>query len=133
MTLVATLWAVTGPVDKIALRHTTTAVHAVLQTAGVAAALLCLTLHRRRGADLVELASRAKALTLATLFASVGLGLQLVAIQRTLVSLVETIKRALGLVGSVVNGRLFFAEPVAPSKLFAVGLMTIGVVLSLLG
>lgn len=133
MALVALLWAVTGPVDKIALRHTTTAIHAVLQTGGVSAALFVLTLHRRRGGDLIELASRGKALALATAFASVGLGLQLVAIQRTLVSLVETLKRAVGLVGSVINGRLFFAEPVTPSKLLAVGLMTIGVVLSLLG
>lgn len=133
MGLVALLWAVTGPVDKIALRHTTTAIHAVLQTGGVSAALLALIVHRGRAGELVELASRGKALALATVFASVGLGLQLVAIQRTLVSLVETIKRAVGLAGSVINGRLFFAEPVTSSKLVAVGLMTIGVVLSLLG
>jgi drug/metabolite transporter (DMT)-like permease len=132
MALVALLWAITAPMDKIALRHATTSVHALVQTGGVSAALLGLIVYRGRGDELFELASRSKALAVATLFASVGLGLQLVAIQRTLVSLVETIKRAVGLVGSVINGRLLFAEPVTPGKLFAVSLMTVGVVLSLL-
>ncbi len=54
---------------------------------------------------------------------------QLLAVKTVLVSVVETIKRFLGLSMSVINGRVFFGEKITRRKLVAIGWMTVGVFL----
>ena len=71
------------------------------------------------------------ALGLAVLAATAGLGLQLVAIQLTLVGIVEAVKRAVGMASAVAVGRLAFAEPITAGTLAAVLAMAAGVALLL--
>jgi multidrug transporter EmrE-like cation transporter len=53
----------------------------------------------------------------------------MVALQWLWVAVIETLKRAFGVVGSVVFGRLLFGEPITGRKLAAMGLMVSGTVL----
>ena len=69
----------------------------------------------------------------ATLLGAAALGLQLVAVQHILVSQLETLKRAIGLVGAIVLGKLVFGEPITRVKTAAIVLMVAGVVLLMLG
>jgi multidrug transporter EmrE-like cation transporter len=59
-------------------------------------------------------------------FAVAALALQMVALQWLWVAVIETLKRAFGVFGSVLFGRLFFEEPITSRKLTAVVLMVAG-------
>jgi drug/metabolite transporter (DMT)-like permease len=69
------------------------------------------------------------AFLLSLVAAAVGLGLQFVALRLTLVGLVETLKRAIGMFLAVVVGRVAFEEPVTAGKIAGVALMSGGVFL----
>lgn len=131
MLAVAALWSVTGPFDKLALRYASVPVHSLVLTAGVAGGLLVLVLGTRRGGELVTALREWRLLGLSVLAAGLGLALQLTAIRGLYVSFMEALKRTVGMIAALVNGRAFFAEPITGRKLAAVGLMAVGVVLIL--
>jgi multidrug transporter EmrE-like cation transporter len=62
-------------------------------------------------------------------FAVAALALQMVALQWLWVAVLETLKRAFGVLGSVAFGRAFFLEPITGRKLVAGGLMIAGTTL----
>ena len=62
-----------------------------------------------------------------------AVGLQYLAILVWYVSLVEATKRAIGLVASVISGRIWFAEPITTGKIVGITLMTAGVLALVLG
>lgn len=62
---------------------------------------------------------------------AVALVLQLMALTMAWVSVVETCKRAVGNLASVVLGRRFFGEPITLVKIVAVSAMALGVALIL--
>jgi len=126
MVIVAALWSGTAVLDKVALGHASLAAHALVQTAGIGIALLLYLLARGRGAELGKVRESRLAMLGAIAFATLALALQLAAIQATLVAIVETVKRAVGMVMSVVLGRLVFAEPVTTAKVSAIVLMAAG-------
>jgi multidrug transporter EmrE-like cation transporter len=53
----------------------------------------------------------------------------MVALQWLWVAVLETLKRAFGVLGSVAFGRAFFLEPITGRKLIAAGLMVGGTTL----
>jgi len=129
---VALLWSLGASVDKRALVHAHPSVHAAVQCAGIALALL-LYLGGRGQFALLRDIEKSKGTYLAALVAgSIGLGLQLIAIRLVLVSIVESVKRAVGMTLAVVNGRILFGEPVTIGKAAAIVLMSLGVTLILM-
>jgi len=132
MVAVAAIWAVTGPIDKIALRHAPLPFHGAVQVTGISAALLLALALRRRLGELRQARRRGGLFAVAVVSAVGALGMQLMAFRLTLVSLVETVKRAVGMVGSVVSGRLVLGERLTALKLLSVLVMAVGVALILL-
>ncbi|MFO7564619.1 MAG: DMT family transporter [Enhygromyxa sp.] len=129
---VAACWGVTMALDKRALEYAAVPIHALIQLLGVVlTALVYLLLAGRRG-ELRRGREQLPRLVFATLLGAAALGLQLVAVQLILVSQLETLKRALGLIGAVVFGRLVFGEPITARKIAAILLMVAGVVLLML-
>ncbi|MFW6052114.1 MAG: EamA family transporter [Myxococcota bacterium] len=126
MILVAAIWSVTAALDKLALRHASVPAHAMVQTAGVAVLLLAWLAATGRLASLRSMWPADRPQAAAILFAAGALGLQLLAFRVLMVGLVETLKRAVGVVASVAIGRAAFAEPLTGPKLAAVVLMTVG-------
>jgi len=127
MIAVAVLWALSTALDKRALPHASPASHAFLLSAGSATILGAWMLVRRKPGELRQVFEAPKGLLVGLVaFAVAALALQMVALQWLWVAVIETLKRAFGVFGSVVFGRLFFEEPITSRKLAAVVLMVAG-------
>ncbi len=130
---VAACWGITTALDKRALEFAVVPIHALVQVVGVILTALVYLLVTGRIRELASTRAELGRLGLATLTGSASLGLQLVAVQHILVSQLETIKRALGLISAIVFGKLVFGEPVTKIKVAAIVVMIAGVVLLMLG
>jgi len=123
---VAALWALGPVLDKVCMQSASVPMHAAVQMTGIGGGLLLLLLLRGRARDLLEI-RRSPGIYLATLAVGlVALGLQLLALKLVLVSLVEGLKRAVGLASSVVVGRLSFGEAITARKVIGVLAMIAG-------
>lgn len=122
----ALCWSLTIVVDKMATQHASYAAHGVVINGGVGLILLGWLAARRELKRLGQVKGSWVLLAGAVGAAAVGLGTQLVAIQYLFTSVVEAIKRAVGMASSVLLGRLFFAEPVTTHKIVAIVAMTVG-------
>jgi len=130
MIAVAFLWACSTALDKLALGHASPASHAFLLSGGSATILLSWLLSRGKQGELREVVLAPRALLAGLIgFAVAALALQMLALQWLWVAVVETLKRAFGVFGSVVFGRLFFGEPITSRKVAAVVLMVAGTTL----
>ena len=127
MIAVAVLWAFSTALDKRALGHASPASHAFLLSGGSATILATWILSRGKQSELRGVVEAPKGLLVGLIgFAVAALALQMVALQWLWVAVIETLKRAFGVVGSVLLGRLFFGEPITGRKLVAMGLMVAG-------
>jgi drug/metabolite transporter (DMT)-like permease len=127
MIAVAVLWAFSTSLDKRALSHASPASHAFLLSAGSAAILGTWILARRQQGELRAVLSAPNGLLMALIALAVAaLALQMLALQWLWVAVIETLKRAFGVLGSVTFGRLFFDEPVTRRKVVAACLMVAG-------
>ena len=127
MIAVAALWAVSTALDKRALPHASPASHSFLLSVGGASILLAWLLIRGTHGELRELRAAPKGLLALMIgFAGAAVALQMPALLVLWVSVLETLKRAFGVLGSILFGRLFFVEPVTPRKLVAAALMVAG-------
>jgi drug/metabolite transporter (DMT)-like permease len=130
MIAVAVLWAFSTALDKRALPHASPAAHSFLLCVGSATILVSWLLLRREQSELRVVLEAPKGLLAALVgFAVAALALQMVALQWLWVAVIETLKRAFGVLGSIVFGKLFFEEPITPRKLVAAALMVAGTTL----
>ena len=132
MLLVALGWSLTVPLDKMAIDRASGPLHGLVLNAGVGAAVALVLLAQRRLGELADVRKAPVVFILGVLVSAVALGLQLIAIQKVWVGLVETLKRGIGNGLAVVFGRLVFEEPITFRKVAAVGLMAAGVALILM-
>lgn len=129
MTAVALMWSMTAALDKVALDHASVPAHGLVQTGGVGVVLLVFLVARGRVSELGHARRRPVVMLVAIGFATAAIAFQLLAIRVMLVALVETIKRAIGMISSVVVGRVMFDEALTPQKIVAIVLMTAGTAL----
>lgn len=128
---VALLWALATVVDKRCLDYASPPLHGAIETAGVGLALLVFLTRRRKLRALRVTPGLAWPLAAAVLTASLALALQLLALQLVFVSIIEAAKRTIGMLFSIINGRLFFGEPLQWAKGMGVALLCLGVTLAL--
>lgn len=127
---VAVLWAFSTALDKRALPAASPAIHAFLLPVGSAVLLVAWLFLRREQGELRNVLQAPKGLLGALIgFAVAALALQMVALQWLWVAVIETLKRAVGVLGSILFGKLFFDEPITGRKLVAAGLMAAGTAL----
>lgn len=144
MLVVAICWGLTMPLDKLGVAAVGPARHALVLSAGVAAATLVLLLGQglRRG-DLAAVwraggtASGTRGglgltLALGVLVSAFALALQLLAIRVALVGVVEAVKRAVGNLMALLLGAIVFHERVSWRHAGALVLLIGGVLLILL-
>jgi uncharacterized membrane protein len=123
----AFFWALTIPLDKMAVERAAPPLHGVVLTAGVAAGVLGVLLVQRRLGDVARVRKVPGVLALALVVSCAALGLQLLALPLLYVGTIETLKRGIGNFMALVSGWVFFGEAVTVPKVLAVGLMAAGV------
>lgn len=128
MVVVACLWSLTLVLDKKCLEFADPAGHAALQNFGVAGVLAIVLPLSTKGATgkVVAVFRRGGAVCVAAFLGTAALGFQLLALGLLFAAVVETIKRGIGVVGSLLVGRLAFGEPLTPHKLFGALLIVAG-------
>jgi len=129
MFVVALLWALAGPLDKICMINSSPATHGFIQTMLISTTLIVyLTATDKRTLLNINYNKITPAL-IAAICASIAYGCQLIAYQNTYVSLVEIIKRAIGFLSAIIIGYLFFKEPLTKSKFLGVIFILCGIYL----
>lgn len=128
----AASWALAAPMDKLAVQASDPAFHATAVSAGIAVVLLALLAARGGLGGLKSYQGNAGWIWLSAILGTAAFLIQMYAYQATLVSLVEAIKRVVGIFMAVLLGRLFFAEPVTRQKIIAIVLLSFGVTLMLI-
>ncbi len=131
MAAVALMWAVSGPLDKLALEHASVYFHATTMAFGVGVGALAALAWQRRLSALRSARGEAGLLLVAMVCITVALTFQLLAIRGVLVSLVEAFKRGVGALMAVLLGRAVFREKVGPREWISVAVMVGGVFLIL--
>lgn len=132
MMLVALLWALALPLDKLAMAHAPASFHALVLAVGVTLGALVLTVARGELRQVRRLEDAPGLFVLATVVGTVALGAQLLALPLAWVSLVETIKRTIGNTLALAFGHWLLGEPLSVAKVSAVLAMALGVALVLL-
>ncbi|MEE8523940.1 MAG: DMT family transporter, partial [Thermoanaerobaculia bacterium] len=124
MVATALLWSMAPPFDKLAMRHASAGLHALIMVVGIVAGLWSVLFVR---GELGELRGHGRRtwglLAAAAVVAGVALFFQLMAIQMMWVGLVETFKRGVGAVMALVLGRWVFSEELSGRRLAAVLMM----------
>ncbi len=129
MVAVAALWAASLTLDKVAMQYTDAATHGVVHQAVIALILIGIVGWKGQSKMLRQVNEVRGLFLAAIVLATLATAFQLLAVKTVLVSVVETIKRFVGLSMSVINGRVFFGEKITRRKLVAIGWMTLGVFL----
>jgi drug/metabolite transporter (DMT)-like permease len=129
MVLVAALWSLALPLDKLAVGHASVPVHGTILNFGVAGVVLIVLLRRPTEGRLSEIRPWPGLIAALVSVSVLALGLQLVAITRVWVGVVETFKRAAGSLLALLSGWLFFGEKVDLQRLLVVLAMAGGVAL----
>jgi drug/metabolite transporter (DMT)-like permease len=131
MAAVALLWSLAMPLDKIALLRSSAAWHGLVLNLGVAAGVLALLVAHRGLSDLGSVRRHSGLMVAIIVTSVVALALQLLAMSRVWVGLVETMKRGIGSFMALVLGRVVFGEHIDAHQIVAVLLMGAGVALIL--
>lgn len=126
---VATLWSLTGALDKLALRSADISFHATYQMALGALALAGVLALRRQLGDLAAIGRARLALAAAIALLAAAVVLQLLAFTLAQVAFVETLKRGVGMAMAVILGRVIFREPLSVGNLAAIAVMFAGTAL----
>lgn len=126
MCLVAVCWGITPPLDKAAFAFAPVSLHAFLSNTFVGLLLFGLLFVRDKQLFFV-VREAPLAMAAAGVVVSIALATQLLAISAIKVGVFEAIKRAGGVIFSLISGKVFFKEEITRRKLFACFLMACGV------
>lgn len=132
MLITAASWALTLVLDKQALRHADPSAHGLVIVVGVSLSLLALLALRSELEQLRSMGRAKGTFAVALAIGALTMALQLMAIPRVMLALLEAIKRAIGLLSAVVLGRMMFEETITAAKVVAVTVMAGGAALVLL-
>ncbi len=135
MVVVAFLWALALPLDKLAIEASSPAFHGLVMHLGVGFSVSVAALRGLRFGPRERLRASSGVwplLVSAVVLGALAQGLQLLALQHAWVSFVETVKRGIGSSLALVLGRLAFAEPLTVRKVTCVAVIAAGVAVMLL-
>ncbi len=129
MLIVCFIWSLAPTLDKTCLKYTSIQLHGLIQSLGM---LLLLLLFNYRNLNININKNQKYSLLLFTIIFGIGANIvQFYAILINYISTMESIKRTVGQVSSVVLGRIVLKEVISINKIIGIGLMTIGVLLLL--
>lgn len=133
MLVTALCWAASIVVDKRAFETASPGAHAMVMNAGVGVVMVVWLTGRRELGQLGAVRRGAGWMVIAVAAAGLGLGAQMVAVAQLMAGVVESIKRAIGMIVAVIVGNVGFDEPLTAHKLMAITLMIVGTATILVG
>jgi uncharacterized membrane protein len=129
---VAVAWALTAPLDKMAMSHTSVAAHALGQVGLLATIVLIWVVIQRRYTSFRLSVAEGRIVVAASWSAGLSYAFQLGAYQLTLVAFVEALKRSIEISVVLVIGALFLGERLNRHKVIGVALIVCGVPLTVI-
>ncbi|HVS65196.1 MAG TPA: DMT family transporter [Thermoanaerobaculia bacterium] len=133
MVIVAVCWSAATPLDRLALRATSPALHGLVLHLVIATAMVAtLAVQRRLGRLVAAAAPHAPLITATVVVGALALTCQLYALEHLWAGFVETVKRGLGSGSALLLGALVLGERLTAAQALAVGLTVVGVALVML-
>lgn len=130
--VVAVLWSMAYPMDKLAIQASSPPFHGSLLSAGVVVGLVGVLAWRGRLGELAAARREARPLAVGVVAGAIAIVLQFLAMTWVPVNMVEAIKRVTTMTMAAVVGHWGFGERLTRRKGAAIALMALGVALMLL-
>ncbi len=124
MIIVSLSWSITPVLDKLCLKFSSINLHGLIQSLGMLIFLFLLS-----SSEIKKLKNVNKKKILITITLSIGIVAtisQLYAISHNFVPIMESIKRIIGLVGSLIFGLVFFKEKITKPKIVGLACLSLG-------
>ena len=125
MIVVSLIWSLTPVLDKLCLEHSSINIHGLIQSFGLV--ILLIFLLKKEKYEFLSLKKNWGLILITILTGIIATVLQFYAILFNYVPIMETIKRSIGQLSSVVFGKLFFKEKVTKPKVLGVLILSFGV------
>ncbi len=127
MTFSALIWALTAPMDRLALQHASAAFHAVFVYTGVVIGIGFVFLNHQLWPEPPFSRKRWLSLAITGLLGGTSSLLQLAALRITPAGPFEAIKRTISQLIALVIGALMFSEPMTKPKIIGIVILCIGI------
>ena len=126
MILVSLIWSLTPILDKICFKYSSMNIHGFIQSFGI---LIVLIMINRESFfdDLQSIRDSFFIICITMLVGTIATIFQFFAISLTFVSIMESIKRSVGQVLSVIFGTIYFNERITYQKILGVIILSLGV------
>lgn len=130
MILVSLIWSLTPILDKICFKYSSMNIHGFIQSFGI---LIVLIMINRESFfdDLQSIRESFFIICITMLVGTIATIFQFFAISLTFVSIMESIKRSVGQVLSVIFGTIYFNEKINYQKILGVIILSLGVLVIL--
>ena len=125
MIVVSLIWSLTPVLDKLCLEHSSINIHGLIQSFGLV--ILLIFLLKKEKYEFLSLKKNWGLILITILTGIIATVLQFYAILFNYVPIMETIKRSIGQLSSVLFGKLFFEEKITKPKILGVLILSVGV------
>ncbi len=125
MMVVSLIWSLTPVLDKLCLEHSSINIHGLIQSFGLM--ILLISLLKKEKYEFLSLKRNWRLILITILTGIIATVLQFYAILFNYVPIMETIKRSIGQLSSVLFGKLFFKEKITKPKILGVLILSVGV------
>ena len=125
---VSLMWSITPVLDKICLKYSSINIHGFIQSVGIIIFLLFLLIKTTKK-EIIKVRNHCKIILFTVLIGVIATILQFFAILNNFVPIMESIKRSIGQLSSVLFGNFFFKEKITKSKIIAVLTLSVGIYL----
>ena len=125
MIVVSLIWSLTPVLDKLCLEHSSINIHGLIQSFGLV--ILLIFLLKKEKYEFLSLKRNWRLILITILTGIIATVLQFYAILFNYVPIMETIKRSIGQLSSVLFGKLFFKEEITKPKILGVLILSVGV------
>ena len=125
---VSLMWSITPVLDKICLKYSSINIHGFIQSVGIIIFLLFLLIKTTKK-EIIKIKNHWKIILITVLIGVIATILQFFAILNNFVPIMESIKRSVGQLSSVLFGNFFFKEKITKSKIIGVLTLSVGIYL----
>ena len=128
MICVSLMWSITPVLDKICLKYSSINIHGFIQSVGIIFFLLFLLIKNTKN-EILKIRNHWKIILFTVLIGVIATILQFFAILNNFVPIMESIKRSVGQLSSIIFGNFFFKEKITESKIIGVLTLSTGIYL----